>query len=67
MRSCISQYYSATGDLSFVFVREAFIAVSTSVSGKEHSIKTLNSGKLSIKGKEVVQLLTLPTITKSSR
>lgn len=65
MRSCISQYYSATRDLGFVFVREVFIAVFTSVSGKEHNMKALNSGKISMKGREVVQLLTLPTKSPS--
>lgn len=54
MSSCVSQ--CATGDLSFVFVREAFIAVSTSVSGKDYNMKALESEKLSIKGKEVVWL-----------
>lgn len=61
MSSCVSQYYSATQNLSFVFVGEAFIAISTPVSGKEYNMKALESGKLSIKGKEVVQLFTLPT------
>lgn len=61
MSSCISQSYSATRDVSFVFVREAFIAISTSVSGKEYDMKALESGKVPMKGKPVVQLLTLPT------
>jgi len=61
MSSCISQYCRATQHLGFVFVRETFIAISTSVSGKEYNTEALESGKLSIKGKQVVQLWPLPT------
>lgn len=54
-------YYSATWDLSFVFVREAFTAICALVSGEEYNMKALKSGKLPIKGEEMLELLTLPT------
>lgn len=54
-------YYSAAWDLSFVFVREAFTAICALVSGEEYNMKALKSGKLPIKGEEMLGLLTLPT------
>lgn len=65
MSCCGSQYYSATWDLGFVFVRKAFTGISA-VSGKEYNnVEAMQSGQLSTKGKAVVQLSPLPTrVTK---
>lgn len=50
MSCSVSQYYSATWDLGFVFVRKAFIGISA-ISGKEYNgVKAMQSGQLSTKG-----------------